>query len=145
MKSCFKCDTEKPLSEFYKHKAMADGHLNKCKSCTRFDAWRFRHLEGRHKVISYDRERAKNPNRREKSKSRTQIWVENFPERKKAQTAVSNAIRDGRMIRWPVCCMPFCEDKPEAHHPDYSKPLDVVWLCVTHHKEVHNMEFLKEK
>lgn len=37
MKKCFKCGLEKPLSEYYVHKKMADGHLGKCKICTRND------------------------------------------------------------------------------------------------------------
>lgn len=37
-KVCFKCNIEKPLSDYYKHKQMGDGHLNKCIECTRLDS-----------------------------------------------------------------------------------------------------------
>ncbi len=37
-KICFKCNVDKPPLEYYKHKKMADGHLGKCKDCTRKDS-----------------------------------------------------------------------------------------------------------
>ena len=36
-KKCFKCDNILPLDMFYKHSGMTDGHLNKCKICTKND------------------------------------------------------------------------------------------------------------
>lgn len=37
-KKCFKCDVTKELNEYYKHPGMSDGHLNKCKECTKKDS-----------------------------------------------------------------------------------------------------------
>lgn len=65
-------------------------------------------------------------------------WVKTNPERKRATSLVSTAILRGKMMRAP--CVVCGDEKVEGHHPDYSRPLDVVWLCNEHHREVHAME-----
>jgi len=137
MKKCFKCNQLLSLSEFYKHPKMSDGHLNKCKSCTKKDVHDHRHGKGRETVLSYDKERARTTIRKEAAKLQRIKWLEQYPERRQAQVIVGNAVRDGHLVPWPVCAVPECNCKPEAHHPDYSKPLDVTWLCPAHHKQAH--------
>lgn len=55
---------------------------------------------------------------------------------RKAHLAVSQAIKSGQLQRQP-CEVCGSVVQVEAHHADYDKPLDVEWLCQTHHKERH--------
>jgi hypothetical protein len=133
MKTCFKCNVAQPVSEFYKHAAMTDGVLGKCKTCTKIDA-----TEARNKRIDhyreYDRLRASMPHRKELGVRVQAEWKAEYPERRHAQVALGNAVRSGKIS--PLPCL-VCGRKAEAHHPDYDAPLDVVWLCPPHHKQAH--------
>src|SRR5258707_15218316 len=53
-----------------------------------------------------------------------------------ARKKLENAIRRGDIVKWPcvICGAP----RSEGHHWDYSKPLDVFWLCRKHHVEAHD-------
>lgn len=133
LKTCFKCKTEKPLTEFYPHPQMGDGHLNKCKACAKADvgAHRAANIE---KIREYDRSRASLPHRMAQAKRIIGRWRVAFPERRAAHMAVQYAVRKGELQ--PLPCW-ICGSKAEAHHPDYGSPLDVVWLCPAHHKQAH--------
>ena len=133
-KECFKCKTVKPLLEFYKHSQMSDGHLNKCKECAKNDVLlhREKNLE---KIRQYDKDRAKNPDRRKANTEITKIWRSEDRRRQKAHNAVSKGIKKGILIRQPCC---RCNEiNSLAHHDDYDKPLDVMWLCQPCHKQRH--------
>lgn len=57
-------------------------------------------------------------------------------EKIKARNLVYYAIKTGSIT--PRACEKFsenCSGRTEAHHIDYSKPLEVVWLCSKHHRE----------
>jgi len=131
MKQCFKCGEEKPLTEFYEHQRMADGHLGKCKECTKKDS-----RANRRKRIEYYREydRKRGAHGPE---DKTVRYRSKNPEKYYAHTAVSNAIRSGELMKPNNCEKCGAERLLHAHHPDYSKPLDVEWLCVPCHTLAH--------
>jgi hypothetical protein len=154
-KRCFRCLCVKPVEEFYKHSAMGDGRLNKCKECTKNDVKRHR-LENIERIRAYDNMRASMPHRvaarkeyaatpegRAAHQRALKAYRLRYPERYAARVAFGNAVRDGRVKPWPACAVPECNGKPEGHHPDYGRPLDVVWLCNQHHREAHEVTELE--
>ncbi len=144
MKACFVCSESKPIEEFYAHPGMSDGHLNKCKTCAKKQADDRRKqlevsdLEWREKELA--RHRAKSLNRTMRGlrgKLRPELeneWRRRNPEKYKAHRMVANALKKGDLITSPCFCG---EEKVEAHHDDYSQPLNVRWLCRKHHMALH--------
>jgi hypothetical protein len=132
VKSCFKCHVEKPLTEFYRHAQMGDGHLNKCKDCTKTDTKRNYRVTVPERQ-AYERVRNQEPARKAARLQYQTNRRAKHPEKHQAHNAVRNAIKSGLLVRRPceVCQSPASE----AHHPDYSRPLHVEWLCRRHHRE----------
>jgi hypothetical protein len=122
---CKRCDLKKPLEEFPK-----DGRKF-CKACerarNRAHYWKnpdgHRKRRAAHYVANRERELAKDA-KRDKIKYGARI-------------AVMRAIQSGRLTRPDKCgsCGGAC--KPDAHHRDYSKPLEVDWMCAKCHGEEH--------
>jgi len=144
MKICFKCGEGKPLSEYYKHPKMGDGYLGKCKSCTKSDAHK-RHLEKSKDIVWVESElerhrikaqKARNENKASPaSKDANRNWRLRNNEKYKAHAKVQCAIKRGDLKK--ENCMVCGDEKTEAHHEDYSRPLYVMWLCKKHHMQRH--------
>ncbi len=86
-------------------------------------------------VQAYDRARAKLPHRRENAARVVRDWRKNNPVGEKAHRALNYAIKTGRVSKEP--CL-FCSGaQVHAHHRDYAKPLEVIWLCPKCHHRLH--------
>ena len=133
-KQCFKCKAIKLLTEFYKHSQMLDGHLNKCKACTKKDSNEHR-KSNIEKIRAYDRERGKLSYRIAQRTEVNRAWRQEDKRRQKAHNAVRYAMIKGTLIK--NSCERCGNEKSLAHHDDYDKPLDVMWLCQPCHKERH--------
>ena len=62
-------------------------------------------------------------------------WRKANPEKVWCHVALKSAMRRGLVVKQP-CAICGSADS-EAHHPDYSRPAHVIWLCRRHHKQIH--------
>lgn len=86
----------------------------------------------------YNRQARRAQYRKAKTVARTQAWKIANPEKVEAHRLFRNAINRGEIRRSKVC--ERCGREPKrivGHHTDYSKPLEVEWLCSACHREVH--------
>lgn len=123
-KLCGRCKQVKPVTEFNRDRYSKSGLRSQCKICMTTE---------REKLKQHYKEWRDAPDRK--------AWYAEYrrsnynPKKVKARNLVDRAIRRGQLIRNPceVCGNP----KAQAHHDDYNKPLDVRWLCTTHHAQWH--------
>ena len=121
---------------------MASGVLGKCKTCTKRDVFeRISQLKNNPEWIAKERERCriKQAKYREmgvacKTTKETRIrWAKNNPHKIKAHKDANNAVLSGKIQKLSICQSCGASGDIEMHHEDYSRPLDVVWLCVKCH------------
>lgn len=123
-KVCFKCGRLLPLDDFYKHSRMGDGHLNKCKECTKKDVKRH-----------YER------------KSADESWVEKERIRgreKFKRLGYAGKFRSIRRICPEEANMSkvlrtkgYDTSGKEAHHWNYNRPYSVFLISRKAHKRIH--------
>jgi len=130
-KVCFKCNVDKPLSEYYVHKQMGDGHLNKCKECTKFD------IKRRAETLSHNPEWVESEKKRGREKyhrlgykgkanpAAQERYKAKYPEKSKSRSAISS--------------MKASEKGNHLHHWSYNEEhyKDVIELTPKHHAKAH--------
>ncbi len=129
---CGHCKIEKDLEDFPRSKSRYLGRGYWCTVCRR----------------QYDREHDKKPERKEASRQyqkseqgrltinkRLRLDYRQNKHKYTAKRLVEEKIRNGTMIKTP--CIKCGDKRSLGHHPDYAKPLEVIWLCQKHHSEVH--------
>lgn len=143
MKTCSRCEENKPEDQFGKNSSASDGLNSACKACLNAYQKDRREKMNASKPAEWKKKSAdkaaymrkwheKNPGYRTRAK---QAWLQLHPDRLAVKEKVRYAVRTGKLQKLP--CWTCGDEKVEAHHYDYSKPLDVVWLCRKHHVELH--------
>lgn len=152
MKTCVKCLKAVPLSEFPKAAGNRDGLRNDCKPCNRLAAKESG--SRRYRTESYRTVHAQRIRERRAAGAvreadvRSREKRKQTPEKTAARLAVFKAVANGSLVRPTKCGR--CETTPsprasgaasiQAHHVDYSRPLDVLWLCQPCHAQQHHDE-----
>jgi hypothetical protein len=139
-RTCTKCGETKPLEEnFGRSKRGRDGYHSQCKRCrsAASAAWNRRNRDrleaSDEKWKAQYPERLRETRRKARRKSRQTA-------KGRAKSAVYRAVRSGRLKKPEVCSgcgQEFDKAEIHGHHEDYSKPLDVIWLCHQCHVDVH--------
>lgn len=143
-KKCSECGRELPLSDFNKKRSNRDGFQDRCRKCfSEYNKKRYASDPDRFKrdVARY---RTENPSAC--LGTRLKACAKN-PTKRNARRAVEAAIAAGRLKNPHVCFGCGCEEgehRIEAHHHDYTKPLDVVWLCTPCHRRMDIQRRIRE-
>lgn len=129
MKNCAKCKSVRSKSEFHRSKKSKDGLQSYCKPC----------------CAEHVKRQLGNPTQASsgyfknyfKTYARPRTWEKKNPLKIKAQNKLNHEIFFGRIIRSSHCSNCGVTGKIQGHHADYSKPLDVMWLCQKCHIAEH--------
>lgn len=130
-KCCSRCGKVKAISEF--HKTGGSRIHSWCKSCSKAE-------RRRRYLLRKQTELSMNAKWRKSHRPLMRKYGREYAQRSLFQNAarvqVRLALKYGRLKRNP--CEVCGNKKVEAHHDDYTKQLNVRWLCKNHHEEVHH-------
>lgn len=109
---CSRCKRLRPTSSFNKRTTLGNGLQSYCKDCTR----KYQRLNNNYRITHRKAEKS---------------YIVRNPNKIRAHQFIARAVRTGKLAK--LTCEVCGNFLSEAHHFDYSKPLEVWWLCKKHH------------
>ena len=142
MKKCSKCKKLKPINDFYKRGGKEKGLRSHCCSCCseRRAEWRLKNSE--HDSLTHRKWRMGNLSKRAAYLRQYRLNnPEKFkdyqsPEKSKARVLARETFIN-KVAVCEVCGKAFAKHR---HHKDYSRPLDIIWVCVSCHQKIHSKQ-----
>lgn len=126
LRTCKKCSAEKHISEFEQFR------------------WECRHCRGikreKNRAARYRYQKQPRSEHRKKYHAEYMAEYRTSPEEKikgAARQKLIAAVASGQIVRPSTCSRCEATAKIHGHHSDYSKPLDVIWLCPSCHGAEH--------
>ena len=121
IKLCGTCKRELPFDSFPRRSSSRDGRGSVCSDCHR----------------DYMRDYVRNNRDAEGHAKSQRDYRARNADRERAHSAVRQAIKQGELERPEICSLCEMPGDIEAHHEDYSKPLEIIWLCSACHGAEH--------
>lgn len=135
-KICTRCGEEKPLDAFGPRRKAPDGREARCRECNRDKQREYRRTAPPERLT---------PKRIAARRERVRRWNLENKEKKRAHKKVEVALENGSLIKPELCSRCARPGRIEAHHHDYSKPLEVEWICAKCHRHEHMSPDLAER
>ena len=130
-KKCRCCGEYKNHNDFSKASSNSDGLQRWCKNC-HLDYFRTHRVEN----SIYQKRYSESVNGKIAISRKIKKHRERHRDRVYARDTLNNRIKSKKIIKEP--CVVCGLNDSEAHHDDYGKPIDVIWLCNKHHLEMHH-------
>lgn len=136
MKTCKCCRIRKQRGKFYIHLGMTDGRLNMCKECVKKRMRKYNQENA--DVLSKKekrryRQRCKDPTFQQKRTDYNRQW--RTPDIMRAHNMTARKLKYSKPENCERCKTRLAQ---MAHHPDYSKPNEVEWICFRCHRRLKN-------
>jgi formylmethanofuran dehydrogenase subunit E len=145
---CIKCGETKE-SEFYPSSIKRSDY--RCKKCVIIEhkKWIINNPDKFRMIMRNSVRKWASKHRKEYNK-KCKEWRDNHPQEwyeirmkyhyKNMEAYNCQSIALKNIPKPQICEIENCNEIGERHHDDYSKPLEVRWLCKKHHRELSRLE-----